>query len=121
MRKIAQFIGMAAVAVTTLLAQAPAAQAATVDKDFVGCSRTVAVGKIETPAKFVRVTVTLASDLSQTLATKVVPVRRNGRYAAFVAYPAQARGTHLIVSVGEWDGTSYLRPATLLGADCAGR
>lgn len=48
----------------------------------------------------------------------IVPVQPDGSYNAIVTYPLQAEGTHLLGAYGEWDGSWWLRPATLFGADC---
>lgn len=122
MRKINQLVGMAALVVFVFtFTQAISAHAATVSKTVVGCSRTIAKGKVETRAPFVRATVTLASDLTHQLASKVVPVRRDGSYKVAMSYPSQAKGTQIILAVGEWDGTQYVQPATTLGKACTGR
>jgi hypothetical protein len=96
----------------------PAADAATISTLSVTCTRTRVEGSTEVRARYVRVQVTLASDLSRTLVTEVVRVGRDRNYSASLTYPRQPQNTLLIISVGEWDGSQYLRPATLLSSAC---
>jgi hypothetical protein len=105
----------------SLIATTPA-QAATIDDLRVTCSRTTLRGRTEVAAPFIRVQVVLASDLTVKLADQVIAVRNraNARYRVVVDYWQQAEGTSLVVSVGEWDGQQYLRPATLVGRPCRG-
>lgn len=107
------------IVIVMLLSQmVPVTQAATIDSLTITCRRTTATGRIETRAPYVRVQVVLASNLSQTLATGVFRVGRYQSYTARLYYPRQAEGTLLVVSVGEWDGRQYLRPATLTSQTC---
>jgi hypothetical protein len=96
----------------------PAADAATITNLSVTCARTRVEGDTEVRSRYVRVQVSLASDLSQTLATQVVRVGRDRHYSASLNYHRQPENTLLVVSVGEWDGSQYLRPATLVSAAC---
>lgn len=98
------------------------AQAASIDVLRVTCSRTTLRGRTELAAPFVRIQVVLASDLTVKLADQVVAVRNraDARYRVVVDYWQQVEGTQLIISVGEWDGQQYLRPATMVGRACRG-
>jgi hypothetical protein len=100
-----------------LVTRGTPAYAATVTEASVTCSMTTLAGSVEVNARYVRVQVSLASNLGVTLATKVVPVHKNG-YKAVLPYTRQPEGTRLIIAVGEWDGTNYLQPAYLFGQDC---
>jgi hypothetical protein len=99
--------------------QAPPAHAATVDWSTVYCQITFVRGRIESTAPYVKVAVTLASDLSRPIASTVVRVWADQYYYAFLRYPLQPKGTRLIISAGEWDGSKYVAPANLIGQDCA--
>ena len=94
------------------------AQAASTDALSVTCIRTQVTGSASGSAPYIRVQVTLASDLTHTLATKAVKVDHKGRFTLSLSYPRQARDTLLIVSIGEWDGHQYLAPATLQSRLC---
>ena len=84
----------------------------------VTCSQTQVRGSIYQPlAPNVRVDVSLASDLTVKLASTVVPIV-DINYSATLNYVLQSPNTRLIVSIGEWDGTQYVRPAQLFGRDC---
>ncbi|MFN8371408.1 MAG: hypothetical protein U0694_00815 [Anaerolineae bacterium] len=97
----------------------PAVDAAAVSSLRVTCVRTRIEGVTEVSARYVRVQVTLASDLTNVLASRVVRVGRNQRFSATLNYPRQREGTLLVVSAGEWDGSQYLRPATISSAACS--
>lgn len=84
----------------------------------VTCSWTQVTGYIELSAPFVRLTVSLASPTIQEIGSASAPVQPDGSYSVTVTYPEQSVGTRLIGGYGEWDGTSWLRPATTFGADC---
>jgi hypothetical protein len=95
-------------------------QAAAVTALRVSCGSTRVRGVTEVAAPYVRVTVSLASDLSVQLAERTVSVsnRIGARYDTTLNYTQQPEGTRLIISVGEWDGQQYLRPATLMAQNC---
>jgi hypothetical protein len=86
----------------------------------VGCSQTTISGTTVLPATQVKVGVNLASNLLNQLAAVVVEIGPDGRFSAVLTYAPQPEGTRLIVGFGEWDGTKFLRPSTLFGADCTG-
>ena len=94
--------------------------AAEIQHITVGCSITHATVTLTVPAPFLRINVYRASDLTTALATKVVRVYGGvgSKHRITVHYPVQTVSTHLIVAVGEWDGTKFLVPATFAGADC---
>ncbi|MBA3868740.1 MAG: hypothetical protein H0X30_06275 [Anaerolineae bacterium] len=98
------------------------ALAATIDKIDVSCRFVSVQGKTEVNAPYVRVQVALASDLTRVIAQQVVPTRprRGADYKANldIRRAHLADGTMLVISVGEWDGTHYLRPATITSAEC---
>lgn len=96
--------------------------AATINTISVTCRFVNVSGKTEVNAPYVRVQVVLGSNLTTVIAQQVVATRPR----AGASYKASldirkahlAEGTHLVISVGEWDGTKYLRPAALTGTDC---
>jgi len=98
------------------------AMAATINDISVTCRFVSVSGKTEVNAPYVRVQVVLGSNLTTVLAQQVVSTRPR----AGASYTANldirkahlVEGTHLVISVGEWDGTKYLRPATITGSDC---
>jgi hypothetical protein len=109
------------IVIVLLLSQTvPVTHAATIDSLTVTCRRTVATGRIETRAPYVRMQVALASNLNQILATGVFRVGRYQSYTARLSYPRQPEGTLLVVAIGEWDGQRYLRPAALTSQTCWG-
>lgn len=127
MRRIARFgmfclVGVLLLLVGAQMMMVSPALAATIDKINVSCRFVSVQGKTEVNAPFVRVQVVLASDLTKVIAQQVVPTRPR----AGAAYSANldirrahlAEGTLLVISVGEWDGTHYLRPATITSAEC---
>lgn len=91
-------------------------QAATVNRLQVTCSHVMTNGRSSAP--YVRVQVVLGSDLDIVLATRVVPTSR-GQYKATLSYPRQVNNTVLTVSIGNWDGTQYINPATLYSRNCS--
>lgn len=92
--------------------------AAQVDYVRINCERAIVQGQLDVPAPFVRITVTVASDLSAPIAETEVMPDEDSMYEATVTYPRQPDGTRLILSVGEWDGEAYLQPATLNSYVC---
>jgi hypothetical protein len=106
-----------------LVAVSPA-YAATIEELTVTCDRVIISGRTEIRAPFVRVQVALASNLTDTLAKKVVPVWfvNGAAYRATLDFSGRniADGTLLVISAGEWNGFRYLRPATLVSAYCDG-
>lgn len=96
------------------------ARAATIESLTVTCSTTMASGKTEVAAPFVRLQVVLASNLTTRLAAQVVAVlpQAGAAYQISADYAQQADGTLLVVTVGEWDGSHYLRPATITSRHC---
>lgn len=84
----------------------------------VTCSWTQVSGYVELSAPYVRVTVSTAAFPITQIGEATGQVSQDGSYSVTVSYPIQPAGTRLIVSYGEWDGASWLRPATLFGADC---
>ena len=127
MRRIARFgmvclVGMLLLLVGAQMVMVSPALAATIDKINVSCRFVSVQGKTEVNAPFVRVQVVLASDLTRVIAQQVVSTRPR----AGAAYTANldirrahlAEGTLLVISVGEWDGRRYLRPATITSAAC---
>ncbi len=97
-------------------------QAASITDITVTCQYVTVSGKTEVNTSYVRVQVVLGSDLTQVLSQQVVKTRpRAGasyRAKLKISQAHLAEGTHVVIAVGEWDGTKYLRPATLTGADC---
>jgi hypothetical protein len=106
-----------------LVAVSPA-YAATIDRLTVTCDKVTISGRTEIAAPFVRIQVALASNLTDTLAKKVVPVWfvSGAAYRATLDFSGRniADGTLLVISAGEWNGFRYLRPATLVSAVCGG-
>lgn len=84
----------------------------------VTCSWTQVTGYVQMTAPYVRLTVSRSSPMIQEIGSAVAAVQPDGSYSVTATYPAQTPGTHLIGAYGEWDGTSWLRPATTFGADC---
>jgi len=127
MRRIARLgmVGLTVVMVALIVTQlfsVSSTLAATIDNLYVTCQFASVRGKTEVNTSFMRVQVVLASDLSKVLAQQVVSTRpRAGSiYSALLDIHRAnlTEGTHVIISAGEWDGTKYLRPATLTGIDC---
>ena len=127
MNRIARFGLLCLTAVMLLLGgvqllNVPPALAATIDNLYATCQSVTVRGKTEVNTSFVRVQVVLASNLTNVITQQVVPTRPR----AGAAYKAVldirkahlTEGTLLVISVGEWDGTRYLRPATLTGIEC---
>jgi len=127
MRRLAR-LGMACITVVMLILvgsqilRVSPAMAATINDISVTCRFVSVSGKTEVNAPYVRVQVVLGSNLTTVLAQQVVSTRPR----AGASYTANldirkahlVEGTHLVISVGEWDGTKFLRPATIIGADC---
>lgn len=90
-----------------------------VQTDYVriNCQRAIIRGTIDVPASYVRLTVSLASDLSQTLAEEII-ILDGDTFETTLAYDLQPDGTRLILAVGEWDGEAYIQPATLSSYVC---
>lgn len=87
---------------------------------IVTCNFTLTEGYFtQSNAPFVRLRVNLASNLNIELGSAVAPVS-NAYYAVSVSYPTQPEGTRLIISIGGWNGSQYVGPATIFGQDCAG-
>ncbi len=85
---------------------------------FIGCDFANAYGNVDSiKAPFMRATVNLASNLNTELAAQVVSLTSLS-YSIHLTYPVQLAGTHLVLAVGQWDGTRYVQPATLIGGDC---
>lgn len=100
------------------------AYAATIDSVTVTCDQVTISGRTEIRAPFVRIQVALGSNLNDLLAKKVVPVRfvRGAAYRATLDISGHdlPDGTLLVISAGEWSGYHYLRPATIISAQCDG-
>lgn len=98
--------------------------AATIDKISVTCTWVSLRGKTEVRAPYVRVQAVLGSDLTNVLATQVVPTQKyvGASYRALLDISGAhlPDGTLVVVAAGEWDGTHYLRPATITSRNCAG-
>ncbi len=127
MRRIARFRGTCFSVVMLILVGAQLfngspALAATINELSVTCRFVSLSGKTEVNTSFVRIQVVLGSDLTHLVAQQVVTTRpRAGAlYQANLDIRSAhlAEGTHLVISAGEWDGIRYLRPATIIGADC---
>ncbi|MBN1310916.1 MAG: hypothetical protein JXB30_05795 [Anaerolineae bacterium] len=84
----------------------------------VTCSWTRVSGYVEASVPYMRLTVSLSSPTIQEIGSGIVAVQPDGSYSVLVTYSALPAGTHLIGAYGEWDGTTWLRPATTFGADC---
>jgi hypothetical protein len=84
------------------------------------CSWMRVSGCVTMTAPWVRVTAWTAAYPITQIGEAVGLVQPDGSYSVTVSYPAQPEGTHLLGSYGEWDGSWWLRPATLFGADCSG-
>lgn len=84
----------------------------------VTCSWTQVSGYVQMAAPYVRVTVSTAAFPITQIGEAVGPVQQDGSYSVTVSYPEQPAGTRLMGGYGEWDGTSWLHPATTFGADC---
>jgi hypothetical protein len=99
--------------------------AATVDKMSVTCQYISLSGTTEMNTSYVRIQVVLASNLNIIIAQQVVST--HGHIRSGTAYQARLdirsahldEGTLLIIAIGEWDGTKYLRPATLTSRACS--
>ena len=127
MRRIARFgmvclVGIVLLLVGVQMVMVSPALAATIDKIDVSCRFVSVEGKTEVNAPYVRVQVVLASNLTKVIAQQVVPTRprRGADYKANldIRKAHLADGTLLVISVGEWDGRRYLRPATITSAEC---
>lgn len=97
------------------------ASAAQVRLYEVQCAKVRVSGVTTVAAPFVRVRVATADNLMNTLAQKEQPVfPAIGRaFSITVSFPQQPEGKRLMVTVGEWDGLSYVQPAVMYGQDCA--
>jgi hypothetical protein len=86
----------------------------------VTCTDAQIGGWTQLAANYMRVTASRADDLSVTLAEQVVAVEpyAGAWYNAQLTYPQQPEGTLIVFSVGEWDGSQYLRPATIVSQNC---
>lgn len=89
----------------------------------VNCTNVYVVGVTTLAAPYIRVTVSLASDLNVTLAKRVIRVRNivGAKFYVQLNFRPQPVGTRLIVAVGEWNGTAYMQPTTLVGKECGVR
>lgn len=122
MRKIVGLLTAAFILLGAQLLGGSAVQAASISDITVTCQTVTVSGKTEVNTSYVRVQVVLGSDLTQVLSQQVVKTRPR----AGASYQAKlkisqahlAEGTHVVIAVSEWDGTKYLRPATMTGADC---
>jgi len=127
MRRVARFgmVGLTMVMLivlgTQILSVSPT-RAATIADLIVTCQRVTISGRTEVNTSYVKVTVVLASNLGTVLAQQVVSTRpRTGaiyRANLDIRRAHLAEGTRVIIAVGEWDGTKFLLPATIIGADC---
>jgi hypothetical protein len=115
---------VALLVVGVLFTRTSPADAATIDKLYVTCSQVIVAGKTEVIAPFVKVQVALASDLTSIIAQKVVSTRpRFGAdYRAVLDLSPShlPDGTLLVISVGEWNGVRYLKPARITSRYCSG-
>lgn len=127
MRPIARFgmFGFGVVLLITGMIQILGASptlAATINDLTVTCQYVNVRGRTEVNTSFVRVQVVLGSDLTHVLAQQVVRTRprAGAAYSASLSIRKAhlAEGTHIVIAVGEWDGTKYLRPANIIGVDC---
>jgi serine/threonine protein kinase len=83
-----------------------------------GCSSVAIHGTVSVKlANTVRANIVISSDLSKSIASQTVPLN-GSTYDMVVAYPPQPFGTTLIVSVGQWDGSKYVRPANIASGRC---
>ncbi len=99
-------------AVGTLPAQPPYAT--------IGCSSALVGGTFGAiKAPYIRATVSLLSNLNQTLTSQIMPLT-NPHYAISLYYPPQPPGTGIVIAVGQWDGAKYVEPAMLISGDCTG-
>jgi hypothetical protein len=98
--------------------------AATIDKISVTCTWVSLRGKTEVRAPYVRVQAVLGSDLTNVLATQVIPTQKyvGASYRALldISGARLPDGTLVVVAAGEWDGAHYLRPATITSRNCTG-
>jgi len=83
-----------------------------------GCTQIRVSGVVGTiKAAYVLAVVSLASDLTHGLNNSLSQMTSQ-YYSMTMNIPPQPLGTHLIVSVGQWDGANYVEPATMLRGDC---
>ena len=126
MRRVARFgmvgLTMILIVVGTQILSVSPALAATITNLKVTCQQVTVVGKTEVNTSYVKVSVVLASNLGTVLAQQVVPTKPRAGSNYFASLNIRrahlAEGTRVIIAVGEWDGTKFLRPATIVGADC---
>ncbi|MEO8611267.1 MAG: hypothetical protein ABI690_25445 [Chloroflexota bacterium] len=118
---VSLFIVVGCLISAQLAGVAPTA-AATIDKISVTCKWVALRGKTEVRAPYVRVQAVLGSDLTQVLATQVVPTAYTvgANYYALLDISGAhlADGTLVVVAAGEWDGAHYLKPATITSRNC---
>lgn len=105
-----------------LVSVVPTSAATIGELTLTDCRTLVVKGTTEVNTSFVRVQVVLASNLGILVTQKVVRTRPRAG-ASYVARLSLRKahleaGTHVIISVGEWDGTQYLVAANITGADC---
>jgi len=113
---------MLLILVGTQIVNVSPARAATIADLIVTCQRVTISGTTEVNTSYVKVTIVLASNLGTVLAQQVVSTRpRAGaiyRANLDIRKAHLAEGTRVIIAVGEWDGTKFLLPSTIMGADC---
>ena len=127
MRRIARFgmvgLTMIFIVVAMQILSVSPALAATITDLRVTCQQVTVKGKTEVNSSYVKVSVVLASNLGTVLAQQVVPTKPRAGSNYFAALNIRrahlAEGTRVVIAVGEWEGTRYLRPATIIGADCS--
>ena len=127
MRRIARFgvlgLTMILIVVAMQIWSVSPALAATITDLKVTCQQVTVVGKTEVNTSYVKVSVVLASNLGTVLAQQVVPTRPRAGANYFASLNIRrarlVEGTRVVIAVGEWDGTKFLRPATMIGADCS--
>jgi formylglycine-generating enzyme required for sulfatase activity len=86
-----------------------------------GCSSTSFGGVLSVVrAPYIRATVNMSSNSGPVLLGSGTVALTSVSYNFLITYPPQAPGTHLILTIGQWDGTKYVGPSTQLTGDCAG-
>ena len=126
MRPVARFgmlgLTMLLIVIATQIVNVLPARAATIEDLIVTCQQVTISGKTEVNTSYVKATVVLASNLGTVLAQQVVRTRpRTGatyRVYLDIRQAHLAEGTRVFIAVGEWDGMKFLKPATIIGADC---
>lgn len=127
MRRIARFgmlgLTIVLIVVAMQIVSVSPALAATITNLKVTCQQVTVAGKTEVNTSYVKVSVVLASNLGTVLAQQVVLTKPRAGANYFASLNIRrahlAEGTRVVIAVGEWDGTRYLRPATIIGADCS--